>query len=172
VWTDDRKDCAFDEHRPLEAWPQCANGWIVRPDGVLGAATGGAPVAAWRLYPTLLAAGDPPILQVRADDKPNQPPTYVYLGLRVLKSDARGRVTAYRQWPVLCGPPPPSDANGPTNGGLTLQPIEGVTPDKDNSNCVALTPAPIRVSAVRSEAWREKGDDGRDRAHWIRDGER
>jgi hypothetical protein len=172
VWTDDRKDCAFDQRQPLDAWPDCANGRIVRPDGVLGPAKGGAPIADWHLYPTLLVAGDPPILQVRADDKPNQPPMYVYLGLEVLKTDAQGRIAAYRQWPALCGPPPPDDANGPSNHGLTLQLIEGLTIDKDNANCVATTPAPIRVSAARSDAWRDKSDDGRDHAHWVRDGEK
>jgi hypothetical protein len=172
IWTDDRKDCAFDERQPIESWPHCANGWIVRPDGVLGEATAGARVADWHLYATVLAAGDPPILQIRVDEKPGQAPVYVYLGFEALKSGADGRITAYRQWPALCGPPPPSDANGPTNGGLTLQAIEGVSLDKASGNCVALTPAPIRLSVARSDAWREKSDDGRDRAHWVRDGER
>jgi hypothetical protein len=170
VWTEDQKDCAFDERQPMDTWPHCASGWVVQPGGVL-AAPPGDPPPPLHLYPTLLVAGDPPILQVRADDKPGAPPTYVYLGVKVLKTDAEGRITAYKGWPALCGPPPPKNTDGsPTNNGRTLQIIEGLKPDPDGANCIASTPAPIRLSAARSEAWRDNADH--DHAHWVRDGEK
>jgi hypothetical protein len=169
VWTQDQTSCPFDERQPMDAWPHCAGGWVARPGGVL-AAPGGDPKPALHFYPTLLVAGDPPILQVRADDKPGAPPTYIYMGVKVLKTDAEGRIIAYQDWPALCGPPPPTDANGPTHNGQTLQPFAGLVLDKDDPNCVASSPAPIRISAARSEAWREK--DAIDHAHWVRDGDK
>ncbi len=82
----------------------------------------------------------------------------------------------YKMWPALCGPPPPpGDPNPDGDPMLTRHPIDGLVLDRKNHNCVASAPAPVRVSAQQSEAWNDadaKDNEGRDRARWVRDGER
>jgi hypothetical protein len=173
VWMDEHQTCDFDVKAPVDTWPSCANGWVVRPGAVTGPRERGAPRAAWVTSPIVLAAGDPAVLQIRLGDEDGLAVTYIYAGVRPLKRDAEGRITEMASWPALCGPPPPPDPSGKDpnskdGGGLTQAPIEGLTLDPAHKTCIATTPGPVHVSVLKSEAW----NGAPDRSRWVRDGER
>jgi len=95
VWRTELPDCPFDETLTQDKWPKCSQ-----------AAGGIGDPPIW-----LEVAGDPPLLQVPMTLPYNkgEPPMYVYLAFRPLKLDDKGRVVAMKQWPVRCGPPPPTE---------------------------------------------------------------
>ena len=169
VWVNDHKDCAFDERAPIDQWPGCLDHFVVRPGAIVSSHSPDTPPSSWTVNPIVLARGDPAIVQVTMDDKSGPPPSYDYLGLRPLKLDAQGRVIAFKTWPALCGPPPPGDDGGdPT---LTRHPIDGATPRPATHDCLVTAQGPVRASARLSEAW-DDDTEGRDHAHWVRDGEK
>jgi hypothetical protein len=172
VWTDEQQACDFDAKAPVDTWPNCARGWVVTPGGVTGPREPGQPRSAWVESPTVLAAGDPPVLQVRADVGESLPartlPSYIYAGVRALKLDAEGRIVEIETWPAQCGPPPPPGPDGKGGDRLTNDPIPGLVVDREKNTCKAVTPQPLRVSARRSEAWATIMN----RSRWVRDGER
>jgi hypothetical protein len=176
VWVDEQPGCPVDTDKPRDQWPDCADTWIVRPNEIVAAKDKGKPSDAGDHYPMLLAKGDPAVMQIALADDGGGPPTYVYIGLRVLKRDGQGRVVEYKMWPALCGPPPPpADPSPDGDPMLTRHPIDGLVIDRKNHDCVASEPGPVRVSVEKSEAWSDTGakdDEGRDRARWVRDGER
>jgi hypothetical protein len=171
VWIQEKPDCAVDAALPMERWPGCADGWVVRPDEIVAGREPTAPRASWTHYPFVLAQGDPAILQVKMTEG-GAPPTYIFGGLRPLKRDGEGRVVEYKLWPALCGPPPPPDPKGQRATAATQQPIDGMVMNKDDQNCVASGPTPVRESVQKSEAWDAK-DPGQESnlARWVRDGE-
>ena len=168
VWMEERPTCDFDVKVPVDSWPKCARGWIVAPGAAIGPRAQGAPRAAWVSSQTVFAAGDPPIMQIKIEGLAEFAPPYFYGGMRPLKLDAEGRIVELRSWPALCGPPPPPDPDSKEIGGLTKQPIEGLTIDHEHENCIAATPDLVRLSVGKSEAW--SGEDLRSR--WVRDGDR
>jgi hypothetical protein len=176
VWMDEQQTCDFDVNAPVDTWPKCARGWVVTRSGVTGPREQGQPRAAWVESPTVLAAGDPPVLQVRADVGQGMPgelpagvlPAYIYAGARALKLDAEGRIVEMETWPVLCGPPPPPGPDGKGGDGLTNDPFPGLVVDRKKDTCKAVTPGPLRAAARRSEALAQSPD----RARWVRDEER
>jgi hypothetical protein len=178
VWMDEKTGCDIDLAKPMDKWPDCADAWVVRPGEILAAhdtTTAAKPAAdGWTHYPFVLARGEPAILQVAMTDDAGKA-AYVYGGLRVLKRDAQNRAVEYKLWPALCGPPPSADASDTGDGMVTRHPIDGLVIDKKNHDCIASDPGPVRVSVTKSEAWNDadaKENEGRDRAKWVRDGEK
>jgi hypothetical protein len=172
VWSDENAPCDFDRRKPVSEWPGCATGWVVRPGVAMSFEDAGPPKPGQTRYAFVLAKGDPAVAQITLDDGSGPPPTYAYAGLRALKLDAQGRVIEYRGWLALCGPPPPPDPTGEHSGATTRQPIDGLALDPSTHNCVASAQGPVRESVRRSEAWSAPDPQGRDRARWVRDGER
>jgi hypothetical protein len=170
LWIQEKQGCAVDTALPIDRWPGCADGWVVRPDEIVAGRDPGAPPATWVHYPIVLARGDPAILQVAMAENGGAP-TYVYGGLRPLKLDSQGRVVEYRLWPALCGPPPEADPTGKTSATVTQHPIDGLVMDEKNQDCVASDPGPVRESVAKSEAWDNRDNQGRNLARWVRDGE-
>lgn len=84
----------------------------------------------------------------------------------------KGRVIEYRLWPALCGPPPPPDPTGQKNAVVTQQPVDGLVVDKDKQDCIASAQGSVRESMLKSEAWDNGDNEGRNMARWVRDGER
>ena len=168
VWMSEHQTCDFDAGAPIDTWPKCADGWIVAPGAVIGPREQGAPRAAWVSNPTVFAAGDPPVMQIHIAGATEPIPPYLYAGIRPLKLDAEGRIVEFKSWPALCGPPPPPDPNSKEIGGLTKEPIEGMTLDQSHQSCIATTPDLVRLSVRKSEAWSGDGD----RSRWVRDGDR
>jgi hypothetical protein len=76
----------------------------------------------------------------------------------------------------MCGPPPPPDPTGAHNPTATQAPIADMVMDDKQQNCTTSAQGPVRVSVKLSEAWAAQGatdsDEGRDRARWVRDGEK
>jgi hypothetical protein len=177
IWADEATGCDVDTRLPMDKWPDCIDAWVVRPGELLGGRDPGTPPSQWTVYPFVLAQGDPAVLQVAVTESGDPPAKaasgYVYAGVRPLKYDAQGRIVEYKMWPALCGPPPPPDPTGQKSTVMTQAPIEGLVMDKDQQDCVASDQGPVRVSVQKSEHWGDGGDSqGRDHAHWIRDGER
>lgn len=157
--------CAVDETKPLLQWPECAAGAVIK-DGMAGyydrKADPERPV--WKQQPLILAAGDPRVLQVQTevggDVKMDSSP-YLYLGVRVIKSDAAGTITEFSLWPVLCGPPPPGDQDP-----LTKHLLPGLTAKADDPVCTTTSIPALQNAAKASEAWTPEVKKG----HWVRDG--
>ena len=105
VWAPEDDQCRFDETKPVDAWPDCAQPLLVRDGEFL---TWQADSKTWRSDATgkiLIVAGDPMILEAR-DTPENSEPVYVYAGFTP-RTDSQGRIVSIQAWPVLCGPPPP-----------------------------------------------------------------
>jgi hypothetical protein len=93
--------------------------------------------------------------------------------VRLLKTDAQGRIVEYKAWAALCGPPPAPDPTGEKSAAVTDKLLAGLVVDKDNQDCIAIAQGPVRVSARASEAWGGDEDNrDRDTVRWVRDGDR
>jgi hypothetical protein len=153
------KPCpAFDETRPLDAWPDCAMGLVVTASEIKAMHRGDGGRTETEAFPYVLAAGDPPILQLA--DTSEATTGYLYVWLQPTKRGADGRVVELRGWRVLCGPPAPPDGSQ-----TSLYP--GLTPS--NGDCVATSRDALRAAAKASQH-----DDATDVTdiRWIRAGDR
>jgi len=180
-------DCQVDEKTPIDTWPECAGGGVVKDGEVVGPDK--KHKGAWEHDPFILAAGDPRIMQVRVDMSANveasasatgggeasassSPPqsaqAYGYGGARATKTDAQGFIVAISYWPVMCGPPPPKNAKGEDVASGTLKPLPGMIMKPGDPVCTTTSTAALRGAASASKAWTDKPMD----AHWVRDGER
>lgn len=176
--------CKVDESRPFTEWPNCSGGGIVRDGEIIGA-NGGKD----QPMPLIIAAGEPRIaqLQMQIDvtagaaasasggaqasasasvSAPKAAP-YGYVALKPTKFDAEGRITAFRFWPVQCGPPPPNDKGGEM-GSPTEHLLPGLERPPGETVCTTHSIDSLRNAARASEAW----DDDHQQSHWVRDGEK
>lgn len=163
VWMKPEPGCDFDRAKPLKEWPECAGGIILRADRMVDPKQSGKEVA------YVLADGEPPVVQIPFDEKLKKP-IFVYAGVRVSKTDERGRITEFRTWIAQCGPPPPKPKDGAKPSFVTDHPLPGLKIDKESGMCIATSPGPVRVSVRASEAW-DDGDKSKVPASWLRDGE-
>lgn len=159
LWAKPDEGCPFDSAKPLKDWPGCAGAMLVRPDRLENPEGGGKPV------PYLIAAGDPPVLQVPFDDDPKRS-GYVYGGIRLTKRDSAGRGTELVSWIAQCGPPPPAPKPGEKRTYVTQQPLPGLVVDEAAGMCIASDADAVRRAVKASEAWMDKAPP----AVWIRDG--
>ena len=110
----------------------------------------------------MLAAGDPPVLQLKLELKDGgKAALWFYAGVKVLKADRRGRIVEMTAWPAQCGPPPPKGSAKP----FTKAPLAGLAMDKDG-NCTPKDAAAVFSAAKASEAWQ---DEPSSPARWLRD---
>ena len=180
-------DCKVDEKAPIDAWPECAGGGVVKEGEVVGPdkkSKGG-----WEHDPFILTAGDPRIMQIRVDmsasveatasasggatasassSPPQKAQLYGYGGARATKMDAQGFIIAISYWPVMCGPPPPKNAKGEDVALGTLKPLPGMDMKPGDATCTTTSTAALRGAAAASKAWADKPMN----AHWVRDGDR
>jgi hypothetical protein len=170
--------CRFDEAQPLASWPACANGFLLKDNGEVGAYQTQAGKKTWNVTPFILASGNPRVFQTRLDASLGGamltlPPMYMYAAIEPTKLDAGGRITAVTTWFVLCGPPPPAGAKAPdgtsTRNG-TLQPLPGLTMDASANDCVTTSPDAVRHAAAASRQWMPPDTFTSD--HWVREGDR
>lgn len=167
VWAPEDDRCRFDETKPVDAWPECAQPLLVRDGEFL---TWQADTRSWRSDATgkiLIVAGDPMILQAY-DTPENATPVYVYAGFTP-RTDAQGRIVRVQAWPVLCGPPPPGPKGAPATQAGTKAPFPGMTMDDKGQTCTTSDRDALRSAAKASRAFAVTGLAG---AHWVRDGER
>ncbi len=156
LWVMASAKCSFNEARPVQRWPDCADWVLIRQGQIVSLETkDGKPD--WSAIDTVLAAGDPRVLQWHEPESADH--HYAYAGLQPTATDVEGRITAIEAWPALCGPPPPEDAKSK----VTANPLPGLR--IDGSDCYAEEAGPVRASAKASRAWAAD----RQAAHWVRD---
>jgi hypothetical protein len=182
-------DCKVDTAKPFVDWPDCAGGGLVNGNEIAGHKSG-APKDVLEKTPVILAAGDPRVAQLPVDvdvsagasasasggaqasasaSGGGQARPYAYAGVLPTRFDAQGRITAFRFWPVDCGPPPPKDKNGADVAAGTLHPLPGMQMKPGDAYCTTASKAVIRAAAKASEAW---ADHPIPEARWLRDAER
>ncbi len=159
---EDDKPCRFDARKPVTRWPDCADWMLVRDGQLLGYSRDKDGPGKWETIPFILARGATPVLQLGLTDDDGVA-TYSYFGLQPTGS-SEGGVTAFRSWPVLCGPPPPPAKTGDKPRFVTLEPLPGMTVVEDN--CTADSTAAVTAAAGASRAWTDDAVGG---ARWIRD---
>jgi len=181
-------DCALDESKPIDEWPDCAGGVVARPGEVIShdpkAAKG-----VWEHNPVVLAAGDPRIAQVpikagvsaqaqasasggaeasASASGGGETRVFGYAGASPTSVDDQGRILALEWWPVQCGPPPPKNAKGEVTAFGTLKPLPGLEMKPGEAVCSTASPSDLRAAAKASKAWA----DAIGQARWLRDGDR
>ena len=166
--------CAFDARKPVARWPACAQGFLIIDGTFAEYQVKGGHHALTPVGDVLLLGGTPMIVQfgpgsgdLRASAPSDTP--YSYAGVRVTRSDDRGRIVAFSWWTVQCGPPPPEDAKKPDGSpgrAGTLEPLPGLTMDKDGDNCTTTSPQAVRDAAAASETWASPTA-----FVWVRDGD-
>lgn len=176
LWLTDDPGCRVDVRKPAHRWPRCAKWQVVRGGEILNLNIdddGDSP-ASWVALPFLLAAGEPRIMQMDsgelmlAESKPSR--LYMYLALAPIGQDSEGRITAFRAWPVLCGPPPLDKKGKPDPLFQTDAPFPGMTllkgqTDKDiSASCTADGPEAVRAAAAASQTFEPIHTE-----RWIRD---
>jgi hypothetical protein len=181
-------ECTFDERQPIDQWPDCVGGAVVKAGEMVGydkKDSGGA----WEHDPFILAAGAPRIAQIRMEETlgvgasaeasggatasasasgGGVTHSYGYAGVRAIKTDSEGFITAVTFWPVMCGPPPPKNPKGEDVAMGTLKPLPGMIMKPGDATCTTTSQAALRAAARASEAWKEASPE----AHWLRDGDR
>jgi hypothetical protein len=166
--------CAFDAKQPATSWPSCAPALQIKDGALALFEENGGRRQVTPMGEVLLARGRPSILQIgpisgggldaRSDRRP-----YLYLGVRVIKQDDRGRIVALRFWEVECRSPA-SAAKTPASPGSdaagNAEPLPGLAMDKDGSDCTATSPQAVRSAAAASETWATV-----ESVTWVRDGD-
>jgi hypothetical protein len=126
LWRADEPDCRFDERKPVERWPECAEPtvvrdgerWSMRWDETDERGRRRRTFAGWELDKSdedglLVANGDHLIVQVPTDlENPEEtvehgeaPGGYTYAAVRPRYDDER-RIVSFEIWAVQCGPLP------------------------------------------------------------------
>jgi len=181
--------CKVDTSKPFVDWPDCAGGGLVG-NGEIAGHKSGAPKDVLEKTPVVLAAGDPRIAQLPVDvDVSAQASAsasgdatasasasgggkarpYAYAAVRPTKFDDQGRISAFRFWPIDCGPPPPKDKQGNDVAAGTLHPLPGMEMKPGDPFCSTRSKDALRAAAKASEAW---ADGPIPEARWLRDGDR
>lgn len=166
VWASPSEDCTFNHETSVKSWPACAEGVRIRGDELDRRVSSRGVV-----IESLLAAGDPMILQTHIDDGRGKGDLlYEYDAVRPLQYDVKGRVTAYERWWVLCGPGHEETATPEGDGHSPPVAVEkdslppGIVRDPDQG-CLAHDPHAVRRAATIT---RERGWTEPRRGHWIR----
>jgi len=189
--------CTFDAAASLASWPDCAKPFFVRGAELLSlpeAKEGQPPIdpavfgdlAKWKANTPVLVAGQPMVLQLRADVMPTNgggdpapSPTagaanlFLYLAVRAVSSDPGGALQVVRVWPVFCGPPPPPPAKGAVeklenigSSAVSRKPFPGLHPAK--VGCEAANAAAIQKAAGLSEGVAAANEMAPFTARWLR----
>jgi len=178
VWLIFEEDgCKFDETKPIDEWPDCAGGGVIRPGEVIDHDQK-APKGVFEHSPFVFAAGAPRIAQMQmkeqatagvGDDQTTEKAvSYAYGAVRPTKLDDQGRIVAATYWFVLCGPPAPKDKNGDDSDLATLKPFPGVKMKPGDATCTTDSKTVVHTAAVASEAFKKAPLNAR----WLRDGDK
>jgi hypothetical protein len=165
LWRSIKAECRFDERKPVERWPDCADWAVIRDGEALSYAATTAEQRAPKRWATgryVVAPGDPLILQQSCASEEEAEPLYCYSGARIVARDASGRVTHFEAWNVSCGPIAEGDR-------MTTAPWPGLS-IKEHS-C-----SPDSADAIRGAAQRTHELNGNDmpptQMRWVREGYR
>ena len=188
LWATPRPGCTFDDSTPVARWPDCVDTFVVQ-GGLLrdvGDKAKGKPGT-----PYVIAAGEPLVVQARMDTDvqaganvsssrgaaasasasvsvtQSEPPPYIFLAVHPLAFDDRRRMVRIEAWPVLCGPPPPTDPPGTPpqkQSSVTRHPFPGLT--IQDQVCTPDGKAAVLGAAKASRAF---SVDQIQTSHWVRD---
>lgn len=166
LWASPDPDCVFDPSAPVDGWPACANGTVVRAH-VLG-----PPGDPGHLMSYLLVDGDPRILQMPwPNSRKKNAPAYSYVGLKPTKFDDQGRFTEAQVFIVLCGeqapPPKQLDSAEKSPPPENFKPLDGLDWRKGDDFCIADNKEAVRAAAKASEGWSSDPSS----VQWVRDAE-
>lgn len=168
VWVEVKADCAADAAAPLRDLAECADAVVIRNGQITDASdVKDEPI------PYLLAAGQPPVMQLQVElkNKAGRPAKlYAYAAFKPVKTDPEGRIVEARRWPVQCGPPPPKPETPPDRAPkasdyTTRSPLPGLTVEPETGVCSPRDQAAVRGAAAASEAW----DEDKAVIRWLRD---
>ncbi len=161
VWvTGPDKRCLIDAGKSAGRRTACTSDLaLVTGDTIAGLDEPGKPPTSYRL-----ASGSPIIAQIDLSD-PSTGPEFYYGGLEPVRFGRDGKITAFRAWPVLCGPPGKPDSRRALEGPPTAKLFPGLTrlPGKPKG-CTTRSVDVARVAAMRSRRVSPPSE-----AHWIRD---
>lgn len=165
VWASPSEDCAFDPESSVKSWPACAESVHVRGDELYRRVSSHGLV-----IESLLAAGDPMILQTHIHDVAGKGGfLYEYEAVHPLRYDVRGRVVAYERWWVVCGPVREEVAPDPDGPPAPITPEQDELPPgvvrHPKKGCLAHDAQAVRQAATitRERAWTEPY-----RGYWVR----
>lgn len=198
LWALPERGCRFKARADPAKWPECVQAVEIR-DGTIrdlkpevdAQRKHQARVGGDKPMGYLIAAGDPPVMQVETAG--DGAPSYFYFGLRPMASDADGSIIRAQGWIALCknpnAPPPapvqalppaktlPRTARGrrgsrvakaapPPSNGL----LPGLVPTP-GSGCTASAAGAIAKAVAANEAWAFTGDKDETgwTAVWVRD---
>lgn len=161
VWLiGESEGCRVDVRKPVNRWPDCASWMIVRDGALTGLDREKGKAPRWTSIPYVLAAGEPPVLQLAMLEE--EVPGYWYFGFEATRTEADGRVSAFTIWPVQCGPPPPPPSGEGEPSYVTREPLPGMTIREQN--CTTDQPGAVRAAAGASRAWEPDPDTAR----WVK----
>ena len=165
LWRAVEADCRFDERKPVERWPTCADWGVIR-DGEALSFVADAPEKRapkqWVTERYVVVPGAPLILQQSCAGGEGSEPLYCYAGVRILARDSSGRVTQVEAWNVSCGPIAEGDR-------VTNAPWPGLSVRGDN--CLPDSADAIRGAARRTLELTGTGMPST-RMRWVREGHR
>ncbi len=195
LWALPERGCRFKPRADPAKWPDCVQALAIQDGQIRDLKPDAeaprkhqARVGGEKPMGFLLAAGEPPILQVQSSGE--GAPTYFYFGLRPLASDVDGAITRARGWIALCkdpNAPPPAPVQAlaparaapkghrPAKGAETEPPPpNGLLPGLvavPGAGCTATTAASIAMAVAANEAWAFTGDKDETgwTAVWVRD---
>lgn len=156
--------CEGDLSGPVEAWPECAEGVTITAKAMTGKNKKGEEES----LDYILASGTPRVMQVGLAEPDSKVTLYFYTGVEPLASDGQGRITAFKGWIVQCGPPPPKDAKRADGQPrtVTLEPVEGMSIDPQETMCMPADKDTVRRAAAASKGY--EADKG-SKAVWVRE---
>jgi hypothetical protein len=194
LWLGAAADCRYDESRPAEHWPDCADAtfvrgderWSMRWESVEGRGRRRRTFVGWEpaepdpIGELLVANGDhllgqsqdgEPGPEESADSSAEDDRLYTYYGLRPVRRDDAGALLEVEIWLVQCGPLPEPAPRKRRRDGEERESAPSVT-DRPfpgltvvDDNCVAESAQAVRQAAVFSESLGPPY-----RLRWIRDG--
>ncbi len=179
-------DCRVDANMKLADMPECASPMLIadgtysgRPNDQSLSAEDRNDPAKWEKIVHVLVDGTPMVDQLRfdatnpEDGAPlpafNGKLTYLYLAVQPTTFDAKGRITAARRWPVMCGPLKrgEKDAAGSPRF-VSSNPYPGMSAVHDMA-CNARDVANLRDAAVKSETSAPAAGYTIMESRWMRD---
>ena len=148
-WQGPMADCPYDESLPAEKWPDCAGALLFGDHGLEAEIEKGEvkPLAEAEPVDFVVAEGAPMVIQYIS--RPRGPDdAYSFMAVGPTQLDGAGQVTAFRIWPVGCGPPPPDSETASPR--VTTKPWPGL--EIKGANCLARDAAAVRFAARKSGA--------------------
>jgi hypothetical protein len=169
LWAVVNGDCAFDESRPVDAWPEkCVLPVAMRQTDLLMFEREKGKPAHWNQASYLLAGGDPLIMQTFTSEGAE----FDFYTVSVDRLDGDGRIVAAHVRQITCGPAAKPDgsqsSDKPQPAGSENTRQTPLYPGLIATGRTGCTPKD--ADGLRMAAKAGAGDGSDMPAHWVRDG--